>query len=174
MDPPVCNYTLYILTNILTNTNNEFESNQQNPDPHHLVKLDPVPRKNSAIWVRSSPIRNRCHLCRTVARATTDSVLVGWKLTVLSFFLYSSFALQIYSNGPIKPFKHVQRHSVSKGRVPIALSRLDCTAYELYDWLTYKVIDSRYLERPTLASRVPLFLLGHFLTNECETSDFCC
>ena len=29
------------------------------------------------------------------------------------------------------------------------------------------------LERPTLASRVPLFLLGHFLTNECEISDFC-
>ena len=24
------------------------------------------------------------------------------------------------------------------------------------------------LERPTLASRVPLFLLGHFPTNECE------
>ena len=30
-----------------------------------------------------------------------------------------------------------------------------------------------YLERPTLASRVPLFLLGHFPTNECEISDFC-
>ena len=29
------------------------------------------------------------------------------------------------------------------------------------------------LEQPTLASRVPLFLLGHFLTNECEISDFC-
>ena len=29
------------------------------------------------------------------------------------------------------------------------------------------------LERPTLASRVPLFLLGHFPTNECEISDFC-
>ena len=29
------------------------------------------------------------------------------------------------------------------------------------------------LERPTLASRVPLFLLGHFLTNECEISDCC-
>ena len=32
---------------------------------------------------------------------------------------------------------------------------------------------SFFLERPTLASRVPLFLLGHFLTNECEISDFC-
>ena len=29
------------------------------------------------------------------------------------------------------------------------------------------------LERPTLASRVPLFLLRHFSTNECEISDFC-
>ena len=29
------------------------------------------------------------------------------------------------------------------------------------------------LGRPTLASRVPLFLLGHFPTTECEISDFC-
>ena len=29
-DPPVCNYALYSLANILTNINNEFESNQQN------------------------------------------------------------------------------------------------------------------------------------------------
>ena len=29
------------------------------------------------------------------------------------------------------------------------------------------------LERLALASRVPLFLLGHFPTNECEISDFC-
>ena len=29
------------------------------------------------------------------------------------------------------------------------------------------------LERPMLASPVPLFLLGHFPTNECEISDFC-
>ena len=34
-----------------------------------------------------------------------------------------------------------------------------------------RLVDS--LERPTLASRVPLFLLGHFQTNECEISDFC-
>ena len=27
--------------------------------------------------------------------------------------------------------------------------------------------------KPTLASRVPLFLLGDFPTNECEISDFC-
>ena len=32
---------------------------------------------------------------------------------------------------------------------------------------------SSSLERPTLASRVPLFLLGHFPTNECEISNFC-
>ena len=29
-----------------------------------------------------------------------------------------------------------------------------------------------FLERPTLASRVPWFLLVHFQTNECEVSDF--
>ena len=29
------------------------------------------------------------------------------------------------------------------------------------------------LERPTIASRVSLFLLGHFQTNECEILDFC-
>ena len=44
-------------------------------------------------------------------------------------------------------------------------------------FLTFPIIgttDARVsLERPTLASRVPLFLLGHFLTNECEISDFC-
>ena len=32
---------------------------------------------------------------------------------------------------------------------------------------------AQLLERPTLASLVPLFLLGHFSTNECEISDFC-
>ena len=40
---------------------------------------------------------------------------------------------------------HVPRHPVSKGRVPIAVNRLGCAAYELYDWLTYKAINSRYL-----------------------------
>ena len=35
------------------------------------------------------------------------------------------------------------------------------------------IVQKLELERPTLASRVPLFLLGHFLTNECEISDFC-
>ena len=35
------------------------------------------------------------------------------------------------------------------------------------------ILQGPLLERPTLASRVPLFLLGHFLTNECEISDFC-
>ena len=29
------------------------------------------------------------------------------------------------------------------------------------------------VERPTLASRVPVFLFGHFPTNECEISNFC-
>ena len=29
------------------------------------------------------------------------------------------------------------------------------------------------LEQSTIASRVSLFLLGHFQTNECEFSDFC-
>ena len=29
------------------------------------------------------------------------------------------------------------------------------------------------IERPTFASPVPLFLLGHFPANECEISDFC-
>ena len=29
------------------------------------------------------------------------------------------------------------------------------------------------LERRTLASSVPLFLLGYFLTNECQILDFC-
>ena len=38
----------------------------------------------------------------------------------------------------------------------------------------YKHFDSLcLLERPTFASRVPLFLLGNFPTNECEVSDFC-
>ena len=36
-------------------------------------------------------------------------------------------------------------------------------------------INARYLllARPTLASHVSLFLLGHFPTNECKISDFC-
>ena len=34
-------------------------------------------------------------------------------------------------------------------------------------------VRAELLERPTLASRVPLFSLGHFPTNECEISDFC-
>ena len=34
-------------------------------------------------------------------------------------------------------------------------------------------IRNSLLERPTLASRVLLFLLGHFQTNECEISKFC-
>ena len=34
-------------------------------------------------------------------------------------------------------------------------------------------ISTLLLERPTLASRVPLFLLGHFPTKECEISNFC-
>ena len=68
---------------------------------------------------------------------------------------------------------HMQRHPESKGRVSFAVNRLDCAVYEQYFWLTYKAIDSRYLERPTLASRVPLILLSHFSNNECEISDFC-
>ena len=36
-----------------------------------------------------------------------------------------------------------------------------------------KITTLTSLERPTLASRVPLFLLGHFTTNECEISNFC-
>ena len=39
----------------------------------------------------------------------------------------------------------VQRHPVSKGHLPIAVNRLDCAAHEMYDWLTFKAIDSRYL-----------------------------
>ena len=31
----------------------------------------------------------------------------------------------------------------------------------------------KQLEQPTLALRVPLILLGHFPTNECEELDFC-
>ena len=33
--------------------------------------------------------------------------------------------------------------------------------------------DLSLLEQPTLASCVPLFLLSHFQTNECEILDFC-
>ena len=36
----------------------------------------------------------------------------------------------------------------------------------------FRVVHEALLERPTLASRVPLFLLGHFPTNECEISNF--
>ena len=38
---------------------------------------------------------------------------------------------------------------------------------------TAALISEASLERQTLASRVPLFLLVHFPTNECEISDFC-
>ena len=38
--------------------------------------------------------------------------------------------------------------------------------------ICYMIAKMWLLERPTLASRVPLFLLGHFPTNECEISDF--
>ena len=33
----------------------------------------------------------------------------------------------------------------SEVRVPIAVNRLDCAEYEMYDWLSYKAVDSRYL-----------------------------
>ena len=36
-----------------------------------------------------------------------------------------------------------------------------------------KVDKPALLEQPTLASRVSLFLLDHFSTNECEIADFC-
>ena len=39
----------------------------------------------------------------------------------------------------------------------------------------FELVEKRnsLLERPTLESRVPLFLLGHFQTNEGKISDFC-
>ena len=43
----------------------------------------------------------------------------------------------------------------------------------MYQFFAIIITKLLLLERPTLASRVPLFLLGHFLTNECEISDFC-
>ena len=69
-DAPVSNYTLYILTNISTNINNEIESNWQ-----HQIRIlsgfvssnetgsesDPDPRKNNKIRVRSGLIRIHCH-----------------------------------------------------------------------------------------------------------------
>ena len=39
----------------------------------------------------------------------------------------------------------VQRHLVSKGRIPIAVNRLNRAAYEMNDLLAYKAVDSRYL-----------------------------
>ena len=42
-------------------------------------------------------------------------------------------------------FKNFVENPVSKGRVPIAVDRLDCASLEQHDWLSYKAIDSRYL-----------------------------
>ena len=46
---------------------------------------------------------------------------------------------QINSNVS-KTCSRMQCHLVTKGRVAIAVNRLDCAAYELYDWLTYKAM----------------------------------
>ena len=39
----------------------------------------------------------------------------------------------------------MQRRPISKGHILIAVNWLDCAAYELYDLLGYKAINSRYL-----------------------------
>ena len=84
-----------------------------------------------------------------------------------------------YENGTTTPATTRGIRLVSKSRQLYfdAGSALVLSWYELQfnvvRWLNLFTITKLLSERPTLALHVPLFLLGHFPTNECEISDFC-
>ena len=59
-----------------------------------------------------------------------------------------------------------------KGLGPLSRICSPATGYFMTKQKSQEKSSSRLLERPTLALRVPLFLLGHFPTNECEISNF--